>query len=243
VTIPAGVTVTVAAGTVIKGTQEGTYQDCTIGSGSSPIQVTGSLDVAGTAASPVVFTSVNDNSVGGATGTGSLAAGDWQGIEIENASGGTTISNAVFEYAGTAVTVDELDELEVVNTEFSYNDAAFAVNSTPVVSVLLGQLDCAPPYTSFITGTGDWFGSTGLPGASIDIGSIADLVIPAGLSNVWSAMSLLIPPAGVADNTIPWSLYSCPEAFEIPIPVTPVIVSVATSAPFPAYAVAQGEPK
>jgi hypothetical protein len=192
------------------------------------------LDVAGTAASPVVFTSVNDNSVGGATGTGSPAAGDWQGIEIENASGGTTISNAVFEYAGTAVTVDELDELEV---------AAFAVNSTPVVSVLLGQLDCAPPYTSFITGTGDWFGSTGLPGASIDIGSIADLVIPAGLSNVWSAMSLLIPPAGVADNTIPWSLYSCPEAFEIPIPVTPVIVSVATSAPFPAYAVAQGEPK
>ncbi|MGH3164657.1 MAG: hypothetical protein ACRDN0_02040 [Trebonia sp.] len=146
-----------------------------------------------------------------------------------------TIDNAAIRYASTAVAVNELDALEVDNTEFSDNTAAFTVSTTPVLSVLLGQLDCAPPYTSFITGSGDWFGTTGVPGASIDIGSIASLVIPAGLSKVWPAMSLLIPPADVSDNTIP-SMYSCPEDFEIPIPVTPVTVSLASAPPFPAFA-------
>ena len=183
------------------------------GSGATGIEVagSGSLAVDGSGTAPVVFTSVNDNTVGGATGSGSPAPGDYfAAIHVDDASGGVSIRNAVFEYASTAVSVDELNKLEVDSSEFSYNLAAFSVASTPGVSGLLGQLVCAPPYTSFITGQGDWFGGTGLPGASIDIESIAGLVIPRGLSRVWPAMSSLIPPGTVGDNTIPWTLYTLP---------------------------------
>lgn len=146
------------------------------------------------------------------------------------------IDNAVIEYATTAIAINELDSLVVNNTEFSYNTATVTVTTTPAVSVLLGQLGCAPPYTSFITGSGDWFGSTSEPGASIDIGSTIGLDIPDGLTQVWSLISLLIPPVTVGDNTIPWSEYSCPADFEVPIPVTPVAVTLAPTAPFPSYA-------
>jgi len=233
--IPATVTVTVAAGTVIKGSLSD-YTGCASSASYPSVSVQGSLEVAGTATSPVVFTSVNDNSVGASTGTGTPAGSDWGGIEVATASGGTSVDHAVFEYASTAIAVDQLSALEVDNTQFSYNSAAFTVSSTPAVSSLLGQLDCAPPYTSFVTGSGDWFGATGSPGASTDIGSIVGLVIPAGLAKVWSAMSLLVPPAGVSDNAIGWKMYSCTEDFAVPIPVTPVVVSLAASAPFVQYA-------
>lgn len=51
------------------------------------------------------------------------------------------------------------------------------------------------------------------------------MTIPSGLSNVWSAMTALMPlSVSITDNSIPWTTYACPEDFEIPIPITPVIV-------------------
>jgi hypothetical protein len=53
----------------------------------------------GTSSDPIVFTSINDPSVGGATGSGDPLPGDWAGI------GGTTtasldVSHATIEYSG-----------------------------------------------------------------------------------------------------------------------------------------------
>ena len=79
-TIASGVTVTVGAGTVIKGADTN-YTSC--GGGTEPaLTVEGTLDAQGTSVNPVLFTSVNDSTVGGDTGTGTPAAGDWGGIRF-----------------------------------------------------------------------------------------------------------------------------------------------------------------
>jgi hypothetical protein len=51
------------------------------------------------------MTSINDDSVGEASGTGSPAAGDWKGIEVEDGGSGE-IDDTVLEYATTAVSAD-----------------------------------------------------------------------------------------------------------------------------------------
>ncbi|HMJ72856.1 MAG TPA: hypothetical protein VK471_05755, partial [Solirubrobacterales bacterium] len=48
--------------------------------GAGALSVRGTLNAIGTAAAPITFTSINDNSIGGTTGSGSPHAGDWRGI-------------------------------------------------------------------------------------------------------------------------------------------------------------------
>lgn len=70
VTVPNTTTLTIAPGTVVKA------------SPGSALNVIGTLDAVGTSAARITFTSVNDNSIGGATGSGSPQAGDWAGISV-----------------------------------------------------------------------------------------------------------------------------------------------------------------
>jgi len=109
-----------------------------------------------------VFTSINDNSVGGVTGNGSPTAGDWGGLQLSYADSSDRFKNVVLEYASTAISVGVLSALEVVDTEFSNNDAAFDVQGTSDNDPALAVLPCVPLYLSFIDATNDWFGVHGI---------------------------------------------------------------------------------
>ncbi|MGD0834598.1 MAG: kelch repeat-containing protein, partial [Candidatus Dormibacteria bacterium] len=120
VDVPVGVTLTIQPGTVIK-------------SGGGAITVEGSLTAVGTTAAPIVFTSINDNSVGGATGSGSPTAGDW-GIE-SSAGGSIDIEHADIDYARTAVNAGGSGGLTIENDSFSseYGGVASSGSAAPVI--------------------------------------------------------------------------------------------------------------
>ena len=109
--VPATITLTINPGTLVKSSEDGFL----CGNGYAALMVEGTLDAVGSAASPIVFTSINDDSVGGATGTGKPAAGNWTGNHT-SAGGTIDLEYADVDYASTAVTLN-------LPTELSSNDA------------------------------------------------------------------------------------------------------------------------
>ena len=98
--VPTGKTLTIAPGAVIKGSGSN-------GCGPSPgdycsIGVEGTLVAAGTASEPITFTSINDNSVGGTTGSGTPEAGDWYGIYSDD-EGAVDLEHVKLSYAERGV--------------------------------------------------------------------------------------------------------------------------------------------
>lgn len=86
---------------------------------------TGTLNASGTAAAPIVFTSVRDNVHGCSTGgTVAPAARDWNGITV-NASG-STFDHCAFYYAGgsdsAALGVSDGNRVTVTNSIFGHNE-------------------------------------------------------------------------------------------------------------------------
>ncbi len=90
VTVYEGASLTLAPGTVLK------FRDCW-----TDLVVVGSLVANGTAETPVILTSLQDDSVGGDTnGDGSATSpvpGDWGGIQV---TGDATLGGAVVQFAG-----------------------------------------------------------------------------------------------------------------------------------------------
>ena len=107
--VPSGATLTLAPGTIVKGQGPGAR--------GGSISVEGSLVARGTSGSPITFTSINDNSVGGSTGSGSPAAGDWAGIQASG-SGSLDVEHALVEY-GSSVGEPGFGSLVALNDTFS----------------------------------------------------------------------------------------------------------------------------
>jgi hypothetical protein len=104
-TVPAGKTLTIAPGAVLKGATD-------FGTNCASVCVEGALVAVGTASEPVTFTSLNDNSVGGTTGSGAPKAGDWEGIAVQD-GGSAQLEHTTLEYAATGLSVAEEAEVTI----------------------------------------------------------------------------------------------------------------------------------
>ncbi|MGC9356852.1 MAG: hypothetical protein ACP5GX_03255, partial [Anaerolineae bacterium] len=113
VTVNSGVTLTIEPGVVVKFTDD--YDD---------LIVNGTLVADGTGASPIIFTSINDHSVGGETGTGSPAGADWSGIYFTSSSSGNVLDYVTVRYGGgrsaTANVHVATRDITISNSTFAY---------------------------------------------------------------------------------------------------------------------------
>jgi len=111
VTVDTGVTLAIEAGVVVKAD-----------TGKS-ICVRGQLDCEGTSENPVVFTSLKDDTCGGDTNNDGAASapapGDWHGIEFQDSSTNTQMTNSLIRYGVSGVTLRGVD-LCIRDNTFEY---------------------------------------------------------------------------------------------------------------------------
>ena len=145
-TVGSGATFQVESGAVIKAL-------------NASIDVQGTLVSSGTSGSPAIFTSLNDNSVGGVTGSGHPIAGDWYGITVSGSGATANLNGVLIEYAATA--------LNVPNGTAAVRGTV-TNNTKDVVACDWGgncSVDASNVY---------WGSSQGPPAASFGCGSIVD---------------------------------------------------------------------
>jgi hypothetical protein len=136
VVVPAGKTLTIAPGTIIKGSGEN-------GCGPSPgdycsIGVQGSLVAVGTAAQPIVFTSINNNSIGGDTGSGTPAEGDWYGLYTDG-EGSIDLEHVKLSYATTGLAATTNEHVTVESDIFAHNHTALDISATVGTSAAIHE--------------------------------------------------------------------------------------------------------
>ena len=126
--VPAGITLTIAPGTVVKSI--GIYDSSEPG----VLSVQGTLDATGTSSDPVTFTSINDNTVGGDTGSGSPKAGDWTGISV-NDSGSVSLGYTTVEFATSAVDANTTGSMSLTNDTFGVTSQTGVLISAPAPTI------------------------------------------------------------------------------------------------------------
>ncbi|MCL2503352.1 MAG: right-handed parallel beta-helix repeat-containing protein [Coriobacteriia bacterium] len=178
VTVPANRRLAIEPGVVVKGS-----------AGAIGLVVLGTLDAQGTTETPIVFTSINDNTVGGATGNGSPVAGNWMGIRFQGSdSNASSLKHAEVRYAGASGRVDGGGVTGSYSTALLIGGAAQpALIESVVVTASAGNgvhILSGSPVLSSITQSG---GSTG---AAVDTSASPAITNSSFSNNTAYALSI-----------------------------------------------------
>ncbi len=176
--VSSGYTFTIEAGVVVKFAPAGTC----FGSGiKTRIDISGNFIVNGTDADPVIFTSWNDDSVGGDTnGDGNATVphpGDWAGLSVENSSNNNVnINHAIIRYGGGGTFISELkiertlSLLQLNNLELSYSGAYGLNTKIPTIITqgsfhdnLAGAIRADSFWNPQVFATNSWWGDASGP--------------------------------------------------------------------------------
>ena len=190
----------------------------------------GAAIVAGVGA-PVIFTGAADDSIGGdsdGNGVHEFPVADRVGtfLRFDAATSVGTISGAVFRFAGAAVSVGGLNlNVSIHQSDFVDNVSAISVDAIPDA---LSFLPCAPPFSSLVDATGNWFGPYGVPGISMHLSDIlgwTSKLLPDQFSGPFGRASSILgyltdKSFSTSANTVSWSLYQCILPTVPPLPIT-----------------------
>jgi len=130
VTVSSGVTLTIEPAVVVKFNDD--YDD---------LIVDGTLIADGTATTPIIFTSMNDHSVGGNTGTGTPAGADWGGLYFSASSSGNILDYVTVRYGGGR---DAAANVHIQTTGIAISNSTFAYGGSIDHGI---QFSNVPPTT------------------------------------------------------------------------------------------------